>query len=173
MNFNPRTHVGCDGGDVRPCRLQAVISIHAPTWGATYGQHVCNSTAIFQSTHPRGVRQINDETISETSDISIHAPTWGATRSHNGSFLRYSNFNPRTHVGCDRAENTISTLTGIFQSTHPRGVRRSTNNGLSVRTNFNPRTHVGCDVVAAGIGSVPREFQSTHPRGVRQSRKHH
>ena len=34
VHFNPRTHVGCD-----PCNLNAtvflIISIHAPTWGAT------------------------------------------------------------------------------------------------------------------------------------------
>ena len=78
QDFNPRTHVGCDRTPPRPARRQK-ISIHAPTWGATYGQHVCNSTAIFQSTHPRGVRPRSYASLSHTILISIHAPTWGAT----------------------------------------------------------------------------------------------
>ena len=35
-NFNPRTHVGCDRCGGVLC-LGVGISIHAPTWGATYG----------------------------------------------------------------------------------------------------------------------------------------
>ena len=54
-DFNPRTHVGCDG-DVRPRGLQAVISIHAPTWGATREALTKLLKDLFQSTHPRGVR---------------------------------------------------------------------------------------------------------------------
>ena len=54
--FDPRSHVGSDD------RLATVerageVSIHAPTWGATY----CDlSAAAFEA-------------------VSIHAPTWGAT----------------------------------------------------------------------------------------------
>ena len=76
-DFNPRTHVGCDG-DVRPRGLQAVISIHAPTWGATREALTKLLKDLFQSTHPRGVRPPIQRT-----------PRAG----------RY--FNPRTHVGCD------------------------------------------------------------------------
>ena len=54
------------------------ISIHAPTWGATYFIYPKGDKKIFQSTHPRGVRPIN---------VSL--------------FQTYQNFNPRTHVGCD------------------------------------------------------------------------
>ena len=77
-----------------------------------------------------------------------------------------SNFNPRTHVGCDlplvtqhpRSRISIHAPTWgatsfiicsfvllLFQSTHPRGVRLRF---LLVQINlryFNPRTHVGCD----------------------------
>ena len=34
INFNPRTHVGCDS-NIEHQTIQFVISIHAPTWGAT------------------------------------------------------------------------------------------------------------------------------------------
>ena len=56
--FNPRTHVGCDEcGTVAVC--VSLVSIHAPTWGAT---------------HPHRPQQGHDR-------VSIHAPTWGATQS--------------------------------------------------------------------------------------------
>ncbi len=100
LNFNPRTHVGCDFS--RLCkRIRPKISIHAPTWGATFTlktkslrsfnfnprTHVgCDMSPVetdssgmsFQSTHPRGVR----------------LQGWS-------SFAVRFNFNPRTHVGCD------------------------------------------------------------------------
>ena len=56
-NFNPRTHEGCDSTRTN-ILLKHRISIHAPTRGAT--KNVFYSGAInmiFQSTHPRGVRQ--------------------------------------------------------------------------------------------------------------------
>ena len=120
-DFNPRTHVGCDILDPDdPHRL--VISIHAPTWGATHGeaggQHrpaisihapTWGATEVenlqpepikFQSTHPRGVR-LNDSKMMEN----------------------YIDFNPRTHVGCDLRKSIAFLPILEFQSTHPRGVR--------------------------------------------------
>ena len=35
------------------------VSIHAPTWGATFDHIGYQPIAVFQSTHPRGVRQSN------------------------------------------------------------------------------------------------------------------
>ena len=78
------------------------ISIHAPTWGATRMSfwrssrglyfnprtHVgCDKLtrddliemALFQSTHPRGVRPEGQGAGRHRQGISIHAPTWGAT----------------------------------------------------------------------------------------------
>ena len=54
------------------------VSIHAPTWGATHAPAPYLFYKRFQSTHPRGVRpQAQNAILSTTS------------------------FNPRTHVGCD------------------------------------------------------------------------
>ena len=55
------------------------------------------------------------------------------------------NFNPRTHVGCDRPSRIAAAR----------------------RSNFNPRTHVGCDVLRLACSYKAQSFQSTHPRGVR------
>ena len=55
LRFNPRTHVGCDSESLNR-RMEAIVSIHAPTWGATLFSEVERSFFEFQSTHPRGVR---------------------------------------------------------------------------------------------------------------------
>ena len=55
------------------------ISIHAPAWGATIGEHLRCSFLRFQSTRPRGARHGHGERSSHDRDISIHAPAWGAT----------------------------------------------------------------------------------------------
>ena len=34
-DFNPRTHMGCDEEGTLAHEIAALISIHAPTWGAT------------------------------------------------------------------------------------------------------------------------------------------
>ena len=62
--------------------------------------------------------------VSVAELISIHAPMWGATIDTLLYHIEVVNFNPRTHVGCDR---------------------RLWLNGNKY-SNFNPRTHVGCDV---------------------------
>ena len=57
-----------------------LVSIHAPTWGATYRTSVEIVFALmFQSTHPHGVRRRSDQRFRR----------------------RLSGFNPRTHMGCD------------------------------------------------------------------------
>ena len=57
-----------------------VISIHAPTRGATKAMIILLSPAtIFQSTLPREERRYNYNILNNICDISIHAPTRGAT----------------------------------------------------------------------------------------------
>ena len=55
-SFNPRTHMGCDVKNRRHQNAM-LVSIHAPTWGAT-GVWVTMLCYMW---------------------VSIHAPTWGAT----------------------------------------------------------------------------------------------
>ena len=120
--FNPRTHVGCDNTEKTKLE-QVTISIHAPTWGAT---------ALY-------------DIINAFVTISIHAPTWGATIALRNDVSAATNFNPRTHVGCD-----------VW---HQRRSNRC--------SHFNPRTHVGCDGASTHMFRFFVQFQSTHPRGVR------
>ena len=55
------------------------VSIHAPTRGATGSLSIHRSKAMFQSTHPRGVRLLRRGQCAVAGDVSIHAPTRGAT----------------------------------------------------------------------------------------------
>ena len=122
-----------------------LISIHAPTRGATAVTTTKETDPVFQSTLPRGERRdviygdvkeiqisIHAPTRGATNDsghfsfkngISIHAPTRGATRRNLPVLLLCSYFNPRSHEGSDNTWS-ISTL---------------------YRPNFNPRSHEGSD----------------------------
>jgi len=77
--FNPRAHAGRDTYEVLSFRNN-LVSIHAPTRGATI--HVLPYLGLFrfQSTRPRGARRL------------IRA-----------SLMGFSGFNPRAHAGRDSA----------------------------------------------------------------------
>ena len=129
----------------------ALVSIHAPAWGAT--SLSCNippRRGGFQSTHPRGVRQQHGDAARDGFVVSIHAPAWGATALVRRMSVRALCFNPRTRVGCDWAARSPPRWPLVFQSTHPRGVR--------------PMRQATSDKEDA-------MFQSTHPRGVRRTRR--
>ena len=172
--FNPRTHTGCDlrisrhrpstvlsfqsthphgvrRYVIRRILRRAVVSIHAPTRGATAIRTASRSIppvsihaptrgatiptalhsasySVFQSTHPHGVRPTRILGVEFVTIVSIHAPTRGATRPKSATRTRISRFNPRTHTGCDcRPWWRVQPIDGCF----------------------NPRTHTGCDVLFA------------------------
>ena len=144
------------------------VSIHAPTWGATYGILSGGQYLWFQSTHPRGVRPTYlSQSVTPSRFQSTHPR--GVRHGSRMRYVRTACFNPRTHVGCDWRAGGWLSIASKFQSTHPRGVRRTvavcvalellvsihaptwgaTRVPPSDRCTlccFNPRTHVGCDV---------------------------
>ena len=123
---------------------------------------------MFQSTHPRRVRQplvqrqevvyecFNPRTHVGCDLMSVPEGTFAKRfnpRTHVGCdtpFFKIINlllsFNPRTHVGCDEDDRNCILNNGQFQSTHPRRVRHYSAFGFCHNAGFNPRTHVGCDV---------------------------
>ena len=146
VSFNPRTHTGCDicYGDTVPdgCKFQSthphgvrhvviipfapskIVSIHAPTRGATINTLFIVEKRKFQSTHPHGVRQCVILLFRGQTAVSIHAPTRGATQRRPIRIPPRHCFNPRTHTGCDPSKAPYNT---------------------SAWRCFNPRTHTGCD----------------------------
>ncbi len=125
-SFNPRTYTRCDGPSAFIGRHSSIVSIHAPTRGATY------STAsfwlpivVFQSTHLHEVRlcvYLHKITIME---VSIHAPTRGATYKDGVLEKVTGGFNPRTYTRCDFNAYAINSL----------------------HNSFNPRTYTRCDAL--------------------------
>ena len=103
--------------------LPTVISIHAPTRGATPGPATVNSFSLFQSTLPRGERPSWGSNLLAKAAISIHAPTRGATLIDLFIRIFLDNFNPRSHEGSDDY----------------------TPNSRTISSDFNPRSHEGSD----------------------------
>ena len=102
-----------------------VISIHAPTGGAThFNDRYYNDFTEFQSTLPRGERLYPPLALNgDGADISIHAPTGGATKRITLIMADRTYFNPRSHGGSD---GFSSKLMGFYKY-------------------FNPRSHGGSD----------------------------
>ena len=101
LSFNPRTHEGCDS-------LAGKIN---------------EEELMFQSTHPRGVRQFLTFFIRNTKS-----------------------FNPRTHEGCDGLTLTFAILARCFNPRTHEGCDLHCLTMLAISFCFNPRTHEGCDV---------------------------
>ena len=120
--FNPRTHMGCDIllmlikpmqmvfqsthphgvrqflDDLLNCWY--VVSIHAPTWGATEWNKIVLNIFTFQSTHPHGVRLWFNTKMSQ--NLCFNPRThMGCDWIHFGDTRSRNCFNPRTHMGCD------------------------------------------------------------------------
>ena len=119
----------------------------------------------FQSTHPRGVRHAIFGHISFTIRVSIHAPTRGATHSI-ASILSISLFQSTHPRGVRHELPRLLVRPKKFQSTHPRGVRlyhsfEFKHTIVSIHAPTRGATFRTCQL------SHTSGFQSTHPRGVR------
>ena len=101
--FNPRSHERSDGDVNKIDCGGSVISIHAPTRGATFV--------------PRR--------ISRYIVISIHAPTRGATYDQDMYNEQAVNFNPRSHERSDCQALFFVRTNRRFQSTLPREERHA------------------------------------------------
>ena len=112
------------GKDSRICR-RADVSIHAPTWGATFGD-LDTTTIVSVSIHaPTWGATVHFVSNGSGQKVSIHAPTWGATHSNISKAIIC--FNPRAHVGRDLKKPYVSNTANRvqFQSTRPRGARQT------------------------------------------------
>ncbi len=132
--FNPRPHAGGNSDDLDRLR-ERIVSIHAPTRGATARiSHPCWA-GWFQSTPPRGGQPLLFGEAVESGDVSIHAPTRGGNR------LPAADRDGRAHVS-------------IHAPT--RGATRRPSPSLRPRDCFNPRPHAGgnAELLRAGEGST-------------------
>ena len=128
---------------LQPFRISA-ISIHAPTWGTTTTVVEHWRHEVFQSTHPRGVRRLRVR--GPYSEVNFNP------RTHVGCDTRWEpprprciDFNPRTHVGCDALMPLLSPVLIYFNPRTHVGCDTACRFRSFLHPNFNPRTHVGCD----------------------------
>ena len=147
------------------------VSIHAPAWGATRTPLLLSRLRIsfnprtrvgcdheffdnfigifrFQSTHPRGVRQMSRDArlvchaFQSTHPRGVRRPCRAADAADRGCF------NPRTRVGCDLEKPAYISLSWEVSIHAPAwGATRRLAAYPAQTTCFNPRTRVGCDTV--------------------------
>ena len=164
MSFNPRAHVGRDLKQLASQEV-LVVSIHAPTWGATASAVFIVGMTCF---NPRAhVGRDNNSPLFDFSLLFQSTRPRGARPHQKRPLWPERCFNPRAHVGRDC----------------PRPV------DVHSSASFNPRAHVGRDSTAstseASLGvsihaptwgatsavfpahSLRALFQSTRPRGAR------
>ena len=122
--FNPRSHERSDFTGDYTFEV-TLISIHAPTRGATKVACYLATLIKFQSTLPREERPVRRYSLPL---ISV-------------------NFNPRSHERSDNIQNLTFALTKRFQSTLPREERRCMRVRIAAPLcNFNPRSHERSDM---------------------------
>ena len=147
-------------------KFNLLVSIHAPTWGATVHCH-CSllDAACF---NPRSHMGSDKDSIfcGEPREVSIHAPTWGATASrikYNAKMEFQSTLPHGERLVREIPQETDgkfqSTLphgerlslpesaqdNQLFQSTLPHGERQPHSSVWVPSLCFNPRSHMGSD----------------------------
>ena len=81
--------------------IRFIVSIHAPTGGATLSillVALINAVSIHAPTGGATQKEID---LRKQLAVSIHAPTGGATNARNSILDWVSGFNPRAHGGRD------------------------------------------------------------------------
>ena len=125
--------------------LNMIVSIHAPTRGATF-QLLAHQQ--LKSFNPRAHERRDNQTDRQhiANKVSIHAPTRGATL-------------------------VVTRLPHIkqFQSTRPREARLPPQVKIKPIECFNPRAHERRDFSSANNGAIFM-FQSTRPREARHQK---
>ena len=143
-----------------------IISIHAPTRGATPCRQKKSSMQIFQSTLPRGERQCCRGKLQLRNEISIHAPTRGATIPSKTGININKNFNPHSHEGSDTGVPSDSGASWISIHAPTRGATPEERyKDLYGEISIHAPTRGATDFLWCLI--LPFRFQSTLPRGER------
>jgi len=98
-SFNPRSRAGSDISPSSSFHL-SIVSIHAPARGATATRNREARPTRFQSTLPRGERQITDQTVKAGKMFQSTLPRG---ERHKACFAAASDkcFNPRSRAGSD------------------------------------------------------------------------
>ena len=145
-----------------------LISIHAPTRGATI---LCNHRGLvfgFQSTLPR------EERLSFPCNISFHLIFQSTLPREERQTMRKLtiaelNFNPRSHERSDCILTECHCTFDISIHAPTRGATSSTCYSTTDHINFNPRSHERSDANRVIVFFNSILFQSTLPREERHN----
>ena len=120
--FNPRAHVERDSVTVKIPKM-GCVSIHAPTWSATFANSSACSNESFQSTRPRGARPLPLRRLCQLTCFNprAHVERDGDKRKE----LRRKMFQSTRPRGARRRELPLTFTSQRFQSTRPRGARQT------------------------------------------------
>ena len=167
-----------------------LVSIHAPTGGATFPRSLPVQKLSFQFTRPRGARPRDTHCVLVYKCFN--------SRAHGGRDVERAAGGPRRAVSIHAPTGGATTrrcsprVRSAFQFTRPRGARRSRPCRPSLHPRFNSRAHGGRDprlrddrVDGRGFNSRAhggrdefrhgdgsrKAFQFTRPRGARQKQK--
>ena len=141
--FNPRSH---ERSDLKRCKYMRykIISIHAPTRGATVPASASHSSVVFQSTLPREERPRFDAVCQVSASFQSTLPREERQSSPRLSCQSYY-FNPRSHERSD-----VSLVVTSIES------------AISIHAPTRGATGVYC------YSRPSHKFQSTLPREERQ-----
>ena len=125
-----------------------IISIHAPTNGATHIQRYHCHLILFQSTLRRTERPVSSVLSSDSQSISIHAPTNGATVITFTVYIFFVYFNPRSD---ERSDGELDyNIVRSYISIHAPTNGATSTVALNPKTSyFNPRSDERSDSAAS------------------------
>ena len=123
----------------------SVISIHAPTRGATRKPDNNSNNSKFQSTLPRGERRRATEK-SEVNKVFQSTLPRGERHKRPLFFVCEANFNPRSHEGSDQTLSSVRCSPQISIHAPTRGATVGIIDRKEILY-FNPRSHEGSDVI--------------------------
>ena len=166
-NFNPRSYKRSDARCIRSIWSKQIfqstllqeerrgiftqktdrnlISIHAPTRGATLMNFLTDVLYEFQSTLLQEERHVGNGYMYWISKISIHAPTRGATHGPCECLQLYPYFNPRSYKRSDYYDVVVDRDVDLFQSTLLQEERRRIVCPADHYSYFNPRSYKRSD----------------------------
>ena len=121
-NFNPRSHERSDSLKLNRS-ADSIISIHAPTRGATAASVMREESSQFQSTLPREERLLELALILIACVFHSTLPR-EERQTPTAYFHSRPYFNPRSHERSDLGHKCIHLIILLFQSTLPREERR-------------------------------------------------
>ena len=143
--FNPRSHKGSDSY-ASSSRFLIVISIHAPTRGATPAPRRWGKERSYFN--PRSHKGSDGESLLRAVPItiSIHAPTRGATKRILAGYSQ-GKFQSTLPQG-ERRDITDLFLSPFIISIHAptRGATKTNRLCYGRSNDFNPRSHKGSDL---------------------------